>query len=65
MGEVYHSSYKGPPSEGSSETSSQSESLIFVAFQLAQVCAMDSPKRQKLRRALKAEGDLKSKTKEN
>lgn len=29
VGEVYHSSYKGPPSEGGSETSSQSEESYF------------------------------------
>ncbi|KAG8436681.1 hypothetical protein GDO86_007680 [Hymenochirus boettgeri] len=30
--EVYHSSYKGPPSEGSSETSSQSEESYFCGI---------------------------------
>ncbi|XP_018116536.1 SUN domain-containing ossification factor isoform X2 [Xenopus laevis] len=32
VGEVYHSSYKGPPSEGSSETSSQSEESYFCGI---------------------------------
>ncbi|XP_061859661.1 SUN domain-containing ossification factor isoform X2 [Colius striatus] len=32
IGEVYHSSYKGPPSEGSSETSSQSEESYFCGI---------------------------------
>ncbi|XP_060630338.2 SUN domain-containing ossification factor isoform X1 [Anolis sagrei] len=32
IGDVYHSSYKGPPSEGSSETSSQSEESYFCGI---------------------------------
>ncbi|XP_037023274.2 SUN domain-containing ossification factor isoform X2 [Artibeus jamaicensis] len=32
VGEVYHSSYKGPPSEGGSETSSQSEESYFCGI---------------------------------
>ncbi|XP_054977421.1 SUN domain-containing ossification factor isoform X5 [Sorex araneus] len=54
MGEVYHSSYKGPPSEGSSETSSQSEESYFCGISACTgLCNGQSQKTKTEKRALK------------
>ncbi|XP_010811543.1 SUN domain-containing ossification factor isoform X3 [Bos indicus x Bos taurus] len=54
MGEVYHSSYKGPPSEGSSETSSQSEESYFCGISACtSLCNGQSQKTKTEKRALK------------
>ncbi|XP_054443731.1 SUN domain-containing ossification factor isoform X2 [Pteronotus mesoamericanus] len=54
MGEVYHSSYKGPPSEGSSETSSQSEESYFCGLAACtSLCGGQPQKTRTEKRALK------------
>uniref|UniRef100_A0A2K6TYV9 SUN domain-containing ossification factor n=1 Tax=Saimiri boliviensis boliviensis TaxID=39432 RepID=A0A2K6TYV9_SAIBB len=54
MGEVYQSSYKGPPSEGSSETSSQSEESYFCGISACtSLCNGQSQKTKTEKRALK------------
>ncbi|KAM8816019.1 SUN domain-containing ossification factor isoform 1-T1 [Rhynchonycteris naso] len=54
VGEVYHSSYKGPPSEGSSETSSQSEESYFCGISACtSLCNGQSQKSKTEKRALK------------
>ncbi|XP_045403305.1 SUN domain-containing ossification factor isoform X3 [Lemur catta] len=54
MGEVYHSSYKGPPSEGSSETSSQSEESYFCGISACtSLCNGQSQKTKTEKRSLK------------
>ncbi|XP_006250228.3 SUN domain-containing ossification factor isoform X5 [Rattus norvegicus] len=54
MGEVYHSSYKGPPSEGSSETSSQSEESYFCGISACtSLCNGQTQKTKTEKRALK------------
>ncbi|XP_036891250.1 SUN domain-containing ossification factor isoform X1 [Sturnira hondurensis] len=54
VGEVYHSSYKGPPSEGGSETSSQSEESYFCGISACtSLCNGQSQKTKTERRALK------------
>ncbi|XP_010593246.1 SUN domain-containing ossification factor isoform X4 [Loxodonta africana] len=54
LGEVYHSSYKGPPSEGSSETSSQSEESYFCGISACtSLCNGQSQKTKTEKRALK------------
>ncbi|XP_036869572.1 SUN domain-containing ossification factor isoform X2 [Manis javanica] len=54
MGEVYHSSYKGPPSEGSSETSSQSEESYFCGISACTSLCNGQPQKTKTeKRALK------------
>ncbi|XP_059529614.1 SUN domain-containing ossification factor isoform X2 [Myotis daubentonii] len=54
VGEVYHSSYKGPPSEGSSETSSQSEESYFCGISACtSLCNGQSQKTKTEKRALK------------
>lgn len=54
MGGVYHSSYKGPPSEGSSETSSQSEESYFCGISACtSLCNGQSQKTKTEKRALK------------
>nr|XP_020023429.1 SUN domain-containing ossification factor isoform X2 [Castor canadensis] len=54
IGEVYHSSYKGPPSEGSSETSSQSEESYFCGISACtSLCNGQSQKTKTEKRALK------------
>ncbi|XP_045694451.1 SUN domain-containing ossification factor isoform X1 [Phyllostomus hastatus] len=54
VGEVYHSSYKGPPSEGSSETSSQSEESYFCGISACtSLCNGQSQKAKTEKRALK------------
>ncbi|KAM7055133.1 SUN domain-containing ossification factor isoform 1-T1 [Molossus nigricans] len=54
VGEVYHSSYKGPPSEGSSETSSQSEESYFCGISACTtLCSGQSQKTKTEKRALK------------
>ncbi|XP_077309122.1 SUN domain-containing ossification factor isoform X4 [Lithobates pipiens] len=54
MGEVYHSSYKGPPSEGSSETSSQSEESYFCGITACSSLCNGQPQKTKTeKRAIK------------
>ncbi|XP_073427623.1 SUN domain-containing ossification factor isoform X2 [Dendrobates tinctorius] len=54
MGEVYHSSYKGPPSEGSSETSSQSEESYFCGITTCSALCNGQPQKTKTeKRAIK------------
>lgn len=54
MGEVYHSSYKGPPSEGSSETSSQSEESYFCGITACSTLCNGQPQKTKTeKRAIK------------
>ncbi|NXH65213.1 SUCO factor, partial [Rhabdornis inornatus] len=54
IGEVYHSSYKGPPSEGSSETSSQSDESYFCGISACtSLCNGQSQKTKTEKRALK------------
>lgn len=54
VGEVYHSSYKGPPSEGSSETSSQSEESYFCGISACtSLCNGQTQKTKTEKRALK------------
>ncbi|MEE6496094.1 hypothetical protein FKM82_002228 [Ascaphus truei] len=54
MGEVYHSSYKGPPSEGSSETSSQSEESYFCGITTCTALCNGQPQKTKTeKRAIK------------
>ncbi|KAG8555828.1 hypothetical protein GDO81_017830, partial [Engystomops pustulosus] len=54
MGEVYHSSYKGPPSEGSSETSSQSEESYFCGITACSALCNGQPQKTKTeKRAIK------------
>lgn len=54
MGGVYHSSHKGPPSEGSSETSSQSEESYFCGISACtSLCNGQSQKTKTEKRALK------------
>ncbi|KAM5147913.1 SUN domain-containing ossification factor isoform 2-T2 [Mantella aurantiaca] len=54
MGEVYHSSYKGPPSEGSSETSSQSEESYFCGITACSNLCNGQPQKTKTeKRAIK------------
>ncbi|XP_044295355.1 SUN domain-containing ossification factor isoform X3 [Varanus komodoensis] len=54
IGEVYHSSYKGPPSEGSSETSSQSEESYFCGISACTgLCNGQVQKTKTEKRALK------------
>nr|XP_028588022.1 SUN domain-containing ossification factor isoform X3 [Podarcis muralis] len=54
IGDVYHSSYKGPPSEGSSETSSQSEESYFCGISAcAGLCNGQIQKTKTEKRALK------------
>ncbi|KAM5203159.1 SUN domain-containing ossification factor isoform 3-T3 [Hipposideros larvatus] len=54
IGGVYHSSYKGPPSEGSSETSSQSEESYFCGISACtSLCNGQSQKTKTEKRALK------------
>nr|XP_014345436.1 PREDICTED: SUN domain-containing ossification factor isoform X2 [Latimeria chalumnae] len=54
MGEVYSSSYKGPPSEGSSEASSQSEESYFCGISACtSICNGQTQKTKSEKRALK------------
>ncbi|XP_029474415.1 SUN domain-containing ossification factor isoform X3 [Rhinatrema bivittatum] len=54
IGEVYHSSYKGPPSDGSSETSSQSEESYFCGISACTtLCNGQPPKNKTDKRAIK------------
>ncbi|KAM8930620.1 SUN domain-containing ossification factor [Pelodytes ibericus] len=54
MGEVYHSSYKGPPSEVSSETSSQSEESYFCGMTSCTALCNGQPQKTKTeKRAIK------------
>ncbi|NWW76446.1 SUCO factor, partial [Climacteris rufus] len=54
IGEVYHSSYKGPPSEGSSETSSQSEESYFCGISACtSLCNGQAQKTKTEKRAIK------------
>ncbi|NWT71627.1 SUCO factor, partial [Prunella himalayana] len=54
IGEVYHSSYKGPPSEGSSETSSQSDESYFCGISACtSLCNGQSQKTKTEKRAIK------------
>ncbi|XP_062353032.1 SUN domain-containing ossification factor isoform X1 [Cinclus cinclus] len=54
IGEVYHSSYKGPPSEGSSETSSQSDESYFCGISACtSLCNGQTQKTKTEKRALK------------
>ncbi|XP_068095985.1 SUN domain-containing ossification factor isoform X2 [Hyperolius riggenbachi] len=54
MGEVYHSSHKGPPSEGSSETSSQSEESYFCGITACSaLCNGQQQKAKTEKRAIK------------
>ncbi|XP_062989276.1 SUN domain-containing ossification factor isoform X2 [Elgaria multicarinata webbii] len=54
IGDVYHSSYKGPPSEGSSETSSQSEESYFCGISACTgLCNGQIQKTKTEKRALK------------
>ncbi|XP_075278535.1 SUN domain-containing ossification factor isoform X3 [Opisthocomus hoazin] len=54
IGEVYHSSYKGPPSEGSSETSSQSEESYFCGISACtSLCNGQTQKTKTEKRAMK------------
>ncbi|NXP08405.1 SUCO factor, partial [Thinocorus orbignyianus] len=53
-GEVYHSSHKGPPSEGSSETSSQSEESYFCGISACtSLCNGQTQKTKTEKRAIK------------
>ncbi|XP_008936022.1 PREDICTED: SUN domain-containing ossification factor, partial [Merops nubicus] len=54
IGDVYHSSYKGPPSEGSSETSSQSEESYFCGISACtSLCNGQTQKTKTEKRAIK------------
>ncbi|XP_069088076.1 SUN domain-containing ossification factor isoform X1 [Pleurodeles waltl] len=54
MGEVFHSSHKGPPSEGSSETSSQSDESYFCGIAACtNLCNGQPQKTKSEKRALK------------
>ncbi|NXI39299.1 SUCO factor, partial [Galbula dea] len=54
IGEVYHSSYKGPPSEGSSETSSQSDESYFCGISACtSLCNGQTQKTKTEKRAMK------------
>ncbi|XP_010139236.1 PREDICTED: SUN domain-containing ossification factor [Buceros rhinoceros silvestris] len=54
IGEVYHSSHKGPPSEGSSETSSQSEESYFCGISACtSLCNGQTQKTKTEKRAIK------------
>ncbi|NXQ64117.1 SUCO factor, partial [Anthoscopus minutus] len=54
IGEVYHSSYKGPPSEGSSETSSQSDESYFCGISACtSLCNGQAQKTKTEKRAMK------------
>ncbi|XP_051481342.1 SUN domain-containing ossification factor isoform X2 [Apus apus] len=54
IGELYHSSHKGPPSEGSSETSSQSEESYFCGISACtSLCNGQTQKTKTEKRALK------------
>ncbi|KAM3668202.1 SUN domain-containing ossification factor isoform 4-T4 [Ammospiza maritima maritima] len=54
IGEVYHSSYKGPPSEGSSETSSQSDESYFCGISACtSLCNGQTQKTKTEKRAVK------------
>ncbi|NXB69418.1 SUCO factor, partial [Donacobius atricapilla] len=54
IGEVYHSSYKGPPSEGSSETSSQSDESYFCGISACtSLCNGQAQKTKTEKRAIK------------
>lgn len=54
MGEVYHSTHKGPPSEGSSETSSQSEESYFCGITACSALCNGQPLKTKTeKRAIK------------
>ncbi|KAM9325620.1 SUN domain-containing ossification factor [Gastrophryne carolinensis] len=54
MTEAYHSSYKGPPSEGSSETSSQSEESYFCGITACSaLCNGQTQKTKTEKRAIK------------
>ncbi|XP_077188407.1 SUN domain-containing ossification factor isoform X2 [Paroedura picta] len=54
IGDVYHTSYKGPPSEGSSETSSQSEESYFCGISACtSLCNGQIQKTKTEKRALK------------
>ncbi|XP_039586178.1 SUN domain-containing ossification factor isoform X3 [Passer montanus] len=54
IGEVYHSSYKGPPSEGSSETSSQSDESYFCGISACtSLCNGQAQKAKTEKRAVK------------
>ncbi|NXY88238.1 SUCO factor, partial [Alcedo cyanopectus] len=54
IAEVYHSSYKGPPSEGSSETSSQSEESYFCGISACtSLCNGQTQKTKTEKRAIK------------
>ncbi|XP_010125364.1 PREDICTED: SUN domain-containing ossification factor [Chlamydotis macqueenii] len=54
IGEVDHSSYKGPPSEGSSETSSQSEESYFCGISACtSLCNGQTQKTKTEKRAIK------------
>ncbi|XP_015263287.1 PREDICTED: SUN domain-containing ossification factor [Gekko japonicus] len=54
IGDMYHSSYKGPPSEGSSETSSQSEESYFCGISACtSLCNGQIQKTRTEKRALK------------
>ncbi|XP_041334926.1 SUN domain-containing ossification factor isoform X3 [Pyrgilauda ruficollis] len=54
IGEVYHSSYKGPPSEGSSETSSQSDESYFCGISACtSLCNGQAQKTKTEKRAVK------------
>ncbi|NXQ31452.1 SUCO factor, partial [Alaudala cheleensis] len=54
IGDVYHSSYKGPPSEGSSETSSQSDESYFCGISACtSLCNGQAQKAKTEKRAVK------------
>ncbi|XP_038000308.1 SUN domain-containing ossification factor isoform X5 [Motacilla alba alba] len=54
IGDVYHSSYKGPPSEGSSETSSQSDESYFCGISACtSLCNGQAQKTKTEKRAIK------------
>ncbi|NXM63965.1 SUCO factor, partial [Illadopsis cleaveri] len=54
IGEVYHSSHKGPPSEGSSETSSQSDESYFCGISACtSLCNGQAQKTKTEKRAVK------------
>ncbi|XP_078498510.1 SUN domain-containing ossification factor isoform X2 [Lissotriton helveticus] len=54
MGEVFHSSHKGPPSEGSSETSSQSDESYFCGIAACtNLCNGQPQKTKSEKRAIK------------
>ncbi|NWW48002.1 SUCO factor, partial [Pedionomus torquatus] len=54
IGEAYHSSHKGPPSEGSSETSSQSEESYFCGISACtSLCNGQTQKTKTEKRAIK------------